>query len=149
MNKLQTKEKGDTGLIQVIADLDKKGIKVALPISEHLPFDVIAISPQGNLSRLSVKYVGMVNGSIAVPLRSISTNTNGWKAKTIDFGQIDAIAVYCPENQNCYYLKSNFIKDFKSNVYLRIEPQKRKGKCNLASDFLETDIFQFCHAGLT
>jgi hypothetical protein len=141
MTKAITKEKGDTGLIQVIADLDRKGIKVALPISEHLPFDLIAISANGKLARLSVKYVGLVNGSIVIPLRSISTNTQGWKAKTIDFSDIDAIAVYCPENQNCYYIKSSFAKDFKSGISLRIEKAKRKGKFNIAADYLTADIF--------
>ena len=136
-----TKEKGDTGLIQVIADLDRKGIKVALPISEHLPFDIIAISPEGKLARLSVKYVGMVNGCLAVPLRSVSTNTQGWKAKTINFGDIDAIAVYCPENQTCYYLQSSFVSSFKSSAYLRVEQAKTKGKHNMAISYLAADIF--------
>lgn len=141
MIKTITKEKGDTGLIQVIADLDKKGIKVALPISEHLPFDLIAINTNGKLARVSVKYVGMVNGSIVVPLRSISTNTKGWKARTIDFNDIDVVAVFCPETQSCYYLKSSFVKNFKSGIYLRVEQAKRKGEFNVAADYLVADIF--------
>ncbi len=141
MIKAQTKEKGDTGLIQVIADLDSKGIKVALPISEHLPFDIIAISPEGKLARISIKYVGMVNGSLVIPVRSVSTNTKGWKAKTINFDDIDAMAVFCPENKTCYYLKKDFIKDFKSGFYLRVEQAKRKGEFNMASNYLEPNIF--------
>lgn len=39
-----TKDKGDVGLGHVIAVLLENGIQVALPISEHLPFDCIAIS---------------------------------------------------------------------------------------------------------
>lgn len=51
-----TKSKGDSGLGFVIADLLSRGVQVALPISEHLPFDCIAISIGGCLCRLSVKY---------------------------------------------------------------------------------------------
>ena len=51
-----TKNKGDIGVAQIIADLMKNGIQVCLPISEHLPFDLIAISPDGHfLKRVQVK----------------------------------------------------------------------------------------------
>lgn len=44
-----TKDKGDIGLGCVIADLLKHDIQVALPVSEHLPFDLIAIHPYGDM----------------------------------------------------------------------------------------------------
>lgn len=64
-----TKDKGDCGLAHVIADLFDAGIQVALPISEHLPFDCIAIH-NGSLSRVSVKYRTEENGAVRVRLRS-------------------------------------------------------------------------------
>ena len=39
----RTKDKGDLGVACVITDLMKAGIQVSLPLSEHLPFDLIAI----------------------------------------------------------------------------------------------------------
>jgi len=54
-----TKDKGDVGLTRVMADLVAHDIQVALPISEHLPFDLIAIHPTGDLRRVSVKYRAM------------------------------------------------------------------------------------------
>ena len=50
-----TKNKGDRGVGFVIASLMAQDIHVALPISEHLPFDMIAIK-ENSLSRLSVKH---------------------------------------------------------------------------------------------
>jgi hypothetical protein len=44
-----TKDKGDIGLACAMADLVKHDIQVALPMSEHLPFDLIAIHPMGYL----------------------------------------------------------------------------------------------------
>lgn len=133
--KIITKEKGDTGLIQVIANLDSHGIKVALPISEHLPFDLIAISDNLKLSRVSVKYVSIVHGSIAVPLRSISTNMKGWKAKTINYNDIDSIAVYCPNNKKCYYINKNKLIHLKACFFLREDESVITKTTNKASDY--------------
>jgi PD-(D/E)XK endonuclease len=51
-----TKDKGDEGLGQVIADLMTNGVQVAVPLSEHLPFDLIAISEDGAMRRVQVRY---------------------------------------------------------------------------------------------
>src|SRR5207248_5022232 len=51
-----TKDKGDEGLGQVIADLMTTGIQVAIPLSEHLPFDLIAIGEDGAMRRVQVRY---------------------------------------------------------------------------------------------
>jgi hypothetical protein len=51
-----TKDKGDEGLGQVIADLMTNGIQVAVPLSEHLPFDLIAVGEDGAMRRVQVRY---------------------------------------------------------------------------------------------
>ena len=53
-----TKDKGDEGLGQVIADLMANGVQVAVPLSEHLPFDLIAIGEHGAMRRVQVRYRG-------------------------------------------------------------------------------------------
>ena len=80
-----TKDKGDLGLISIIRDLEIKGIKSCLPISEHLPFDLIAISPEGKLSRVSVKYKIARDGKISVPLRSCYSNGKDHMQKLLIF----------------------------------------------------------------
>ena len=65
-----TKDKGDIGLGFVIADLFSHGIQVALPISEHLPFDLIAISEHRKLARVSVKYRTATGSCLALNLKS-------------------------------------------------------------------------------
>lgn len=64
MRYCHTKTDGDTGLACVIADLVKHGIGIALPLSEHMPFDLDAVSPDGQLSRVSVKFRRAKNGRI-------------------------------------------------------------------------------------
>lgn len=141
MTEIIQKDKGDTGLVQVIADLDKHKIKIAIPLSEHLPFDVIAINQAGQLSRVSIKYKSMSNGLIAIPLRSISTNMKGWKAKTIDFSDIDAMAIYCPDTEHCYYIPSSFLKDCKSTFTLRVSDSKKNRKdIHWARDYFNPNV---------
>src|SRR6266849_5630383 len=58
-----TKDKGDEGLGQVIADLMTNGVQVAIPLSEHLPFDLIAIGEHGGMRRVQVRYRAAANAS--------------------------------------------------------------------------------------
>jgi len=142
MTKVITKDKGDTGLIQVMADLDKNQIKIALPVSEHLPFDLIAINEMGVLSRVSVKYRKIdAYGIITAPLRIISSNSQGYKVKYVNFNDIDAYAIFCPDNGKCYYIPSNKFSNVKTQLSLRIDEnikgQTNINKINWAKDYLD------------
>lgn len=120
MKNILTKEKGDIGLTQVIADLTKKGIYIALPVSEHLPFDLIAISNNGKLSKVSVKYSGG-DDIVKINLRTISSNSKGYNIKRVNFNDIDAFAVYSSKTNECYYLHKSQIKCI-NTFSLRITP---------------------------
>ena len=45
-----TKDKGDLGLTKIISDLTEKEFKVLLPISEHLPFDLVEYVDEEKIS---------------------------------------------------------------------------------------------------
>lgn len=135
---LNTKEKGDIGLTKVISDFTELGFNVLLPIAEHLPYDlVIASSDNQKLKRISVKYITEVSGTIRLPLRSISTNMKGWKAKTIDFSCIDGFAIYCPDHKEVYYIPVAEVKDLKAMLYLRKEKPSRAGDYRLCQNYLD------------
>lgn len=152
MNDLTTKLKGDIGVSQVIAHLNKQGIYCSLPISEHLPFDIIAISSNYELSRLSVKYCTMhQNGSIAIPLKTVSHNAQGYNIKRVNFDNIDAFAVYCPNNDSVYFIsvksiyKNNSEKRHNAVFALRIDPVSEKFQGNFkairwARDFTDASV---------
>jgi hypothetical protein len=100
-----TKDKGDIGLTCVMADLLKHDIQVALPVSEHLPFDLIAIHPRGTMAKVSVKYRVMTKtGAVTVLTRSSWNDRNGTHHRHHDPGDYDAVAIYCPDTDECYYL---------------------------------------------
>ena len=58
-----TKDKGDEGLGQVIGDLMSNGVQVAIPLSEHLPFDLIAIGDGGAMRRVQVRYRALADAA--------------------------------------------------------------------------------------
>lgn len=140
MNKAETKEKGDIGLTQVIAHLRLQGIHTALPLSEHLPFDLIAIDSNARLARVSIKYRKATESVIEVPLRTISSNAKGYKIKSANLSEIDAFAIYCPDTGKCYYVRSELLEGYTAGMSLSIaKPEdmrcKDKTRFNWASDF--------------
>ncbi|MDD5427649.1 MAG: group I intron-associated PD-(D/E)XK endonuclease [Candidatus Omnitrophica bacterium] len=54
-----TKEKADIGVAKVIGDLAVKGYVPCIPLSEHQPYDVVAISKTGDVFKLQVKYASL------------------------------------------------------------------------------------------
>jgi hypothetical protein len=130
-----TKDKGDKGTGNVIADLLSKGIQVCLPLSEHLPFDLIAVKHDGTLMRVSVKYRTAIKETVSVAFKSSYSDSHGVHIKAVDKSLIDLLAIYCPETNLVYYvLPSKFDK----SVTLRIkEPRNNQTKgVNLAKDYL-------------
>lgn len=133
--KHHTKDKGDKGTGNVIADLLSKGIQICLPLSEHLPFDLIAVKDNGTLLRVSVKYRTLKKGSVYVSFSSSYSDSHGVHTKAVDKNLIDLLAIYCPETKCVYYVDP---QKFEKNVTLRIEESKNnqtKG-INLAKYYL-------------
>lgn len=136
MTNSVTSDKGDVGTACIIADLTKNGIKVAIPLSQHLPFDIIAINSSGKLFRVQVKYAKIIeNGIVRVSTQTTLTSKKGNTAHNTNFDIVDVFAVYCPDNQNCYYLPKSKLMGVK-NLWLRTDEQKQARKnANYAKDF--------------
>lgn len=131
-----TKDKGDQGVGFVIANLLSKNIQVCLPLSEHLPFDLIAVRQNGELLRVSVKYrKADKNGLIQVGFKSSYSDSKGSYTKKIDKSLIDVMAIYCPDTNKVYYVNPN---EFGENAIIRITPTKNNQTRNvhLADNYL-------------
>jgi hypothetical protein len=92
-----TKDKGDLGVAMVIADLAQRGYGACLPLAEHLPFDIVAVSPDQRIARVQVKYAKTVRHAFFLKLMSSYASVRGNKTKRIDTGTVDGWAVYNPE----------------------------------------------------
>ena len=121
-----TKDKGDLAVGQVIADLLREGVQVCLPISEHLPFDMIAVSSSmRELRRLQVKYVGARCGALRVALRRSHADRHGVHQERIHLEEIDAFAIFCPDTSKVYYVLRDEIPIGQRSYYaLRLFPSR-------------------------
>jgi len=131
-----TKDKGDIGVGFVVADLMSRGIHVALPISEHLPFDCVAISETLQMRRVSIKFRKMnQHGIISVPLRSIWTDKHGNHIKQHDKTTYDCIAIYCPDTKICYYVRMDEIDTLLLTIRVIPSKNNQKKHVKLAKNF--------------
>ncbi len=140
--KHHTKTKGDVGLVLILADLTKNGFHVCLPLSEHLPFDLVAVSDTGRMSRVQVKYISPNrNGSLSLALRSVYSNSKGCHTKAHDLSLFDAYAIYSPEDQNMYYIPTSILGD-RTAFNLRLKPSKQKNQYgyHAANDFRDPSV---------
>ena len=120
MVRHHTKDKGDLGVAKVHADLVSKGFTVLFPATEHAPFDLVAYSG-GEFHRLQVKYRSARAGAVTVKFRSMWTDRNGTHMTPTDKGAIDAVCIYCPETDDCYYVRP---AEHGASVTLRITPSR-------------------------
>lgn len=128
-----TKTKGDKGVGFVVADLLSKGIQVAFPLSEHLPFDLIGIYPNGILKKISVKYREARDNKISISFRSSYADKNGSHVSPLDKKEVDLFAVYCPDTNKVYYFDHN---KFNKSVSFDITQVKKRQRSHLADDYL-------------
>ena len=134
MSPHHTKDKGDLGVLKAQVDLFEQGFTIFVPLTEHSPFDLVAYK-NGEFRRVQVKYRSMDRfGKVDVKFSTCWTDRNGTHTLPIDKSEVDIYCVYCPEADECYYLRPD---DFGSNVSLRVEIPKngqRKG-VNFAADY--------------
>ncbi len=133
MHSHHTKDKGDLAVAKAHADLASKGQIVLFPTTEHAPFDVVAYR-DGVFRRIQVKYrTARRRGAVEVDFQSVWSDRHGVHKKPMDKGSIDVICIYCPETDECYYLRP---QDFRSSATLRMTPSKngqRSGVLDAAS----------------
>jgi len=135
-----TKDKGDLAVAMTLADLRKHGIICCLPISEHLPFDVVAIMPDTTtLVRLQVKYrKATKEGSVQLVFRSNYYDSKKIYSKYVDLDELDAYAVYCPDTDQTYYIRIDELLENAKAITLRLFPPKSQQKNGiwLAENFI-------------
>ncbi len=134
-----TKDKGDMGVAVVIADLVCNGLGVFLPLSEHMPFDLIAVTPEGQTRRVQVKYRSLSkSGTIPVELTTNHSDRHGVHRKPVDLTSFDCFAVYCPESNRVYYVRNEEIPPSNGRLFaVRVRPARnnQQSRVNKASDF--------------
>lgn len=65
---------------------------------------------KNDLCKLSVKYRKVKDDIISVALKSIWSDKHGVHIKKHDKQTYDAIAIYCPDTNECYYIRIDEVK---------------------------------------
>jgi len=134
--KNTTCDKGDIAVAKTIADLTAKGIKIAVPLSAHLPFDLIAFDENYKSSRIQVKYCSN-NKRLILSTQTVSVSSKV-KVKPINFNHIDVYAVYSSVTDKVYYVNIEELKLKKRSLKLRIdETCKEDVRIKYASNYLD------------
>lgn len=129
-----TKTLGDLGVLKAQLDLFNKGYIIAVPLTEHAPFDLI-IFKDGVCKTVQVKARRVTSlGNIQVQFRSIYSDSIGTHSVKVNKESIDIYCIYCPDTDKCYYFDP---KKYKESITLRIEPSKNNSEkgINFAKDF--------------
>lgn len=120
---MNTCAKGVLGETKTMTRLTELGWDVFIPLSGHSPFDLIAVSPEGDLFRVSVKTCFRVTkyGSYDVQIKQSQPMSNGYKTKGFDIESCDILACYIgPEDKVCFVntssVKSKMAITFRKEV---------------------------------
>ena len=129
-----TKDKGDLGVLKAQIDLFEQGYTILVPLTEHGPFDVVAYK-DGEFRRIQVKYRSVDRyGKIDIKFSTCWTDKRGTHTVPIDKQEVDLYCIYCPDTDECYYLRPN---SFGSSASLRVRAPKncQQQKVNFAADY--------------
>ncbi len=134
----RTHDKGDLAMAKVMANLIRNGFKVCLPISTHLPFDLVAVDCEtGKLYKIQVKYRTAYKGALCIAVKRYSVADGVSSSKPIEKGWIDAWAVYCPDTRKVYYIKWEEIEGAKEFV-IRVKLPKNNQVKNVRLGYTYT-----------
>jgi hypothetical protein len=117
--KRNTKKIGDHSEMQVILALTNLGIDVSLPFGENHRYDLIADDGM-TIARIQVK-TGRVRGDVIL-YKCASTHAHRGGTARAYFGEIDYLAVYCPETGKVYLLPEGELTA--TSAHLRLAPPK-------------------------
>jgi len=134
MNKMNSKEKGDTAEIKVLLYLKEKGHSVCIPFGDNNRYDLV-FEEDKNFKKVQVKYVSLKNGCIVVPLST--TTRRAGKCRKLKYTniEIDYFFVYCPQTEKIYSIPLEYLK-LRNELTLRVEsPKKRDKKINFACNY--------------
>jgi hypothetical protein len=129
-----TKTKGGIGEALILADILRRGYRVALPVGEDCRFDLI-VEREGVLEKVQCKYTESRNGVISV----ICRNCNSRSVKKYSSSEVDWIACYDNTTDKCYYIPSSFLGDGRAEISLRLSPPKNNQRKRVlyANEFLK------------
>ena len=120
---MNVNEKGNIGLIKVMADLYSKGYHCFTPFDDHSPVDLITLDSTGDVRRLQVKYRSVsekrkhyeLSAKSVVNGKSIPINRNlidGWAIYLADEDKVIYLSLNVMEGKGVHYIKPGTFEEY-------------------------------------
>jgi nucleoid-associated protein YgaU len=131
---LTTNQKGALAEAAVVKEAAKLGVHVSLPVADTR-YDVI-LDVDGSLLRVQCKWAVRRGDVIVVTCRTNRRGRDGFIPRSYEDGEIDAIAAYCADVDQCYLLPLR-MSVRRTAVQLRLSPSRnnQRVRINWARDF--------------
>ncbi len=132
---MDTNQKGAIAEAAIALEALKLGIPTLKPVAEHCRYD-LALELDGKIARVQCKWASLKEGVVRVSLQSSWLAPHGYVRTTYDASEIDAVAAYCQELDQCYLLPVEAIAGMRL-IYLRLEPTRngQRAGLNWAADY--------------
>jgi hypothetical protein len=114
--------KGNVAEAMIAGHAVRLGIPVMKPLVEHARYDLVFETDAG-LLRVQCKWAPRRGDVIVVHLSGFRYTSRGQVHSTYSADEIDAVAVYCEELDECYLLPISKVAGMRA-IHLRLEPTK-------------------------
>jgi prevent-host-death family protein len=135
MEPYDSNRKGAIAEAEIAAAAVRLGASVLRPISEHGRYDLV-FEIGGQLLRVQCKWAALEGDVIRIQLATSRSTPRGYLRETYSAHEIDAIAAYCHDLDECYFLPASLIAG-KSALHLRRGPARngQRAALNWAAEY--------------
>ena len=116
----ETTLKGAIAEAAITAAAVELGVVVLRPMIEGRRYDLM-FDIDHRLFRVQCKWAPLRDGAVQVRLAGCRHTPRGYVYSTYDASEIDAVAAYCQELKECYWLPIEMVAG-KRAIHLRIDP---------------------------
>jgi hypothetical protein len=131
--KRNTKLKGDRSEVAVMAALINAGYSISVPFGENHRYDLLADDGE-RILRVQVK-TGKMSGDVIRYSCSSSHSHRGGVFARPYFGQVDIIAVFCPQNGKVYILPEKEFVATRAHLRLSEPANNQRRRIRWAREF--------------
>jgi hypothetical protein len=117
---LTPSQKGAIAEAEIAAGAIKLGVEVYRPVAEGGRFDMIFVLG-ARLLRVQCKWAVRRRNVVVVPCYSCRRTADGFLYRSYYATEIDAIAAYCPDLDECYFLPVGLVEG-RREISLRVAP---------------------------
>lgn len=122
MSEHDPNRKGNVAELKIAAEAARLGSPVLTPMTEHERYDLV-FELAGQIVRVQCKSAPRHGDVVAVRFVTNRRGATGYVRTKYTAEEIDAVAAYCPEVDECYYLPMSVIAGT-TGIHLRLAPTR-------------------------